>query len=322
MTTTEVLTHLIDIHLGEFHDEQPLWRLGASKLSGRGVFAVHDILPGEVIFRERALVVGPTARTGTDLNRCICCHKFLKGLHILCTRGCTLPVCEMCSESDIHRAECDWFNRWKPIQEVNKDSDIVNTSTLRILTAIRVFLLEPNRRSLVNLMQSNNNKCYRQEIIKAAQSFRNFPTTDKSFMDELFRVVGVLNTNAFEASCCCDGQEILVRALFPLTAMLNHECTPNASHFFQNGDLAVVRATRIIFQGEEITTSYTKIFWSNLSRAIFLKMTKQFTCECSRCNDNTVRCFLIFSLFFYILYNRYFDCNYLVSSMQIQVHVK
>jgi len=69
---------------------------------------------------------------------------------------------------------------------------------------------------------------------------------------------------------------------------MNHECTPNASHYFENGRLAVVRAARDIPKGGEITTTYTKILWGNLTRNIFLKMTKHFACDCVRCHDNTV----------------------------------
>uniref|UniRef100_A0A1I8PSQ9 SET domain-containing protein n=1 Tax=Stomoxys calcitrans TaxID=35570 RepID=A0A1I8PSQ9_STOCA len=307
MATPAELARLVDLHLSDLRDPEPNWTIGPSPMAGRGVFATRDIQQGEIIFRERPLVLGPTARKGSILNTCVCCHKLLAVKDFLCKNNCTLPVCDKCSNSEQHRSECQLFQQWKPkdlqinagnnnnsnnshASNGNKDGDDccpVNTMSLRILTAVRVFFLHPDQIALVEAMQANDDKGYRGEIIKAAQCFRNFPTTDKPFMDRLFRVVGVLNTNAFEAPCRMGDHEILLRGLFPLTAVMNHECTPNASHYFDNGRLAVVRAARFIPQGGEVTTTYTKILWSNLTRCIFLKMTKNFMCDCVRCNDNT-----------------------------------
>ncbi|KAH8397912.1 hypothetical protein KR222_006201 [Zaprionus bogoriensis] len=316
-TTPDQLARLIDVHLGDLREELPNWTLAPSPVAGRGVFATRDIAAGELIFRERALVVGPTARKGSQLNTCVCCHRLLAQKRFLCPHRCTLPVCGECADSEAHRNECAHFQRWMPKdlqeelakekleqqqqqgkqleqqleqqqqQQLEIDGDMVNPLSLRILTAVRVFYLSKEQRALVDAMQANAERGYRQEIIKAAQCFRKFPTTDKPFMDQLFRVVGVLNTNAFEAPCRVDRHETLLRGLFPLTAIMNHECTPNASHYFENGRLAVVRAARAIPKGGEITTTYTKILWSNLTRGIFLKMTKYFVCNCDRCNDNT-----------------------------------
>ncbi|KAH8294460.1 hypothetical protein KR018_007999 [Drosophila ironensis] len=284
-TTAQQLAELINIHLGDLRVSDPNWTIHCSKVAGRGVFSTRDIAAGELIFRERALVTGPTARKG-QLGSCVCCHQLLPQKGFLCRHQCTLPVCTKCCDSEIHRAECEHFRRWQP-KDTGSEPEQVNPLSLRILTAIRVFHLDKNKRHLVSAMQANAERGYRQEIIKAAQCFRNFPTTDRDFMDQLFRIVGVLNTNAFEAPCRSGSHEVLLRGLFPLTAIMNHECTPNASHYFENGNMAVVRAARAIPCGGEITTTYTKILWSNLTRAIFLKMTKNFSCDCIRCNDNT-----------------------------------
>ncbi|XP_054088498.1 SET domain-containing protein SmydA-8 isoform X1 [Zeugodacus cucurbitae] len=296
MSTPEELARLVAIHLRDLQESEPNWTVAHSDVAGRGVFATRDIAAGELLFRECPLVVGPTARKGSILNTCVCCHKLLAVKDFLCKNKCMLPVCDACADSALHHEECALFQRWQPVElsklaEMCTDKSagppLVNPYSLRILTAVRVFFLKPDQRALVDAMQANAERGYRQEIIKAAQSFRKFPTTDKSFMDNLFRIVGVLNTNAFEAPCRIGEHETLLRGLFPLTAIMNHECTPNASHYFDNGQLAVVRAARHIPKGAEITTTYTKILWSNPTRGIFLKMTKHFVCECTRCNDNT-----------------------------------
>lgn len=302
MATPEVLARLINKHLGDLLDENPNWKIDNSPTAGRGVFAVRDIAPGEVIFRERALLTGPTARKGAIVNTCVCCHQLLPVKNFLCKNKCTLPVCDECCNADIHHNECQLFRRWHPmdldekphtecddeLNGLNAGGDKVNLLSLRILTALRVFSLTKDQTDLIDALQANPDRGYRQEIIKAAQCFRKFPTTDKAFMEKLFHVVGVLNTNAFETPCRVGDHEILLRGIFPLTAIMNHECTPNASHYFDNGKTAIVRAARFIPKGAEVTTTYTKILWSNLTRNIFLKMTKHFTCDCPRCNDYTV----------------------------------
>lgn len=321
MATPAELARLVDLHLSDLRDPEPNWTIGPSNVAGRGVFATRDIQQGEVLFRERALVVGPTARKGSILNTCVCCHKLLAVKDFLCKNKCTLPVCDKCADSPEHHNECQLFQRWQPmdmkrimankkaIEEENAnaptptevpkkkqngkksledDLSPVNSMSLRLLTAIRCYFLNKDQKELLNAMQANSDKGYRQEIIKAAQCFRKFPTTDKNFMDQLFRLVGVCNTNAFETPCKVGDHETLLRGIFPLTAVMNHECTPNASHYFGKTKMVLVRAARFIPKGGEITTTYTKILWSNLTRCIFLKMTKNFVCDCVRCNDNTV----------------------------------
>ncbi|TMW44033.1 hypothetical protein DOY81_010886, partial [Sarcophaga bullata] len=81
---------------------------------------------------------------------------------------------------------------------------------------------------------------------------------------------------------------VLIRALFPLAGLLNHLCTPNANHHFENGETIVISAARPIAKGEEIVTSYTKLLWSTMARKVFLAMTKHFMCNCDRCLDPTV----------------------------------
>ncbi|XP_055913181.1 SET domain-containing protein SmydA-8 isoform X2 [Eupeodes corollae] len=275
------LARLVNIHLGDLQTDEPNWKVDWSPVAGRGVFALRDIEKGELLFRERAVVMGPTARKGSALNTCVACFKLLDVTDFLCPKGCTLPVCEKCVESDIHKPECELFRDWQPL-----DVGGVSPMTLRILTAARSLFVSKDQKDLIFAMQSNIDQGYRKEISRAAEGFKNFPT-DKKVLDFLLKVVGVLNTNAFEAPKKVDGYEILLRGLFPLTAVMNHECTPNACHYFEDGSLAIVRAAKFIPKGGEITTTYTKILWSNLMRRVFLKMTKHFICECSRCKDPT-----------------------------------
>ncbi|XP_055913180.1 SET domain-containing protein SmydA-8 isoform X1 [Eupeodes corollae] len=284
VSSAEQLARQIDENLGDLKDDNPNWRVDTSPNPGRGrgIIANRDILSGELIFRERALIIGPTARKGTALNTCVICYKLLDEENIpVCPKGCALPTCPECSDAEEHKIECNLFQRWQPI-----DVSHVNPQTLRILTAVRSFFLNKDQRELLFSMQANADRYYRLEIERAAEGFKNFPK-DQKVIDYIYRTVCVLNTNAFEARSIVQGHEILQRGLFALAGTMNHECTPNACHYFENGNLIYVKAAKFIPKDAEITTTYTKIMWSNLSRRVFLKMTKHFFCDCSRCKDPT-----------------------------------
>ncbi|XP_017489785.1 PREDICTED: protein msta-like, partial [Rhagoletis zephyria] len=280
--TTEV-AKLLDLHLGDTRDADPNWQVIDSPISGRGVFARRDIKRGELIFREKTLLNGPTASKDTLLNTCAVCFRLLEGPmeEVLCAAGCSLPICKACQQSGRHDMECKLFRFWVP-----KDTTRINPHSLRILSVMRCYFLIPEKRRLLLSMQANNDKYYFREVERAAECFKNFPK-DKATLDFFYRTVCIYNTNAFEGRSIVDGYETSVRALYALAGLLNHNCTPNVSHHFENGQTIVVTAARDIAQGEEITATYTKILWSTYARQWFLCGTKHFICACKRCLDPT-----------------------------------
>ncbi|XP_053949564.1 SET domain-containing protein SmydA-8 isoform X2 [Anastrepha ludens] len=280
--TTEV-AQLIDLHLGELRGADPSWVLTDSPISGRGVFARRDIKSGELIFRESALLNGPTASNDTNLNTCTICFRLLEGPmeQVLCAAGCSLPICNACGQSERHAMDCKLFRSWRP-----KDTTRVHPHSLRILSVVRCYFLAPEKRKLLLAMQVNSDKYYLREVERAAKCFENFPQ-DKDRLSYAYHTVCACNTNAYEVRSIVDGHETMVRGLFALAGFMNHNCTPNSSHHFEDGQTIVVTAARDIAQGEEITATYTKILWNTLSRQLFLRATKHFVCSCKRCSDPT-----------------------------------
>ncbi|KAH8414706.1 hypothetical protein KR215_000826, partial [Drosophila sulfurigaster] len=283
--STQELATLIDDHLGPLRPTSPAWQVADSPISGRGIFAVRRIAKGEQLFREHTLLVGPTAHRGRNLRTCINCYHLPAGdtdAEALCSSGCGLPVCGECVESPRHALECQLFRKWQP-----KDVQHIDPRALRILSVVRCFFLNESQRKLLYAMQANADRYYMREVQRAAECFEHFPH-DPDMLEYFYRTVCAFNTNAFESRCQVDGQEIVARALFPLAGMLNHQCTPNAAHHFEDGETIVVCATENIAAGSEITMSYTKLLWSTLARKMFLGMTKHFMCQCPRCQDPTV----------------------------------
>ncbi|KAL7745527.1 hypothetical protein ACLKA6_015518 [Drosophila palustris] len=286
--STQELASLIDDHLGELRPLSPSWRVADSPISGRGIFAVRPIDKGEELFREHTLLVGPTAHPGRNLRACVqCCHLPHDGdtdsdATALCSAGCGLPVCPGCVASPRHVLECQLYRKWQP-----RDVTRIDPRALRILSVVRCFFLSESQRKLLYALQANADRYYMKEVQRAAECFEHFPQ-EQDMLEYFYRTICAFNTNAFESRCRVDGREIVARALFPLAGMLNHQCTPNAGHHFEDGETIVVTATENIPAGAEITMSYTKLLWSTLARKMFLGMTKHFMCQCPRCQDPTV----------------------------------
>ncbi|XP_002133373.3 SET domain-containing protein SmydA-8 isoform X1 [Drosophila pseudoobscura] len=282
--STRELAELIDLHLGELRPKEPAWRVSDSPISGRGIFATREIAKGEELFREHTILVGPTAHRSSNLRTCTLCYRLVPGqtdAEALCLAGCGLPVCGECGKSPRHKTECDLFLKWKP-----KVTERIDPRSLRILSVVRCFFLDEQQRRLLYAMQANADRYYMKEVERAAACFEDFPR-EQEMLDFFYRTICAFNTNAFESRSCVEGHEVLIRALFPLAGLLNHQCTPNAGHHFQDGETIIVCATERIACGAEITVSYAKMLWSTLARKIFLGMTKGFMCQCPRCQDPT-----------------------------------
>lgn len=262
--------------------EDASWQVLDSGISGRGLFARRNIEAGEVILREQALLRGPTANLSYNLATCCVCFCHLEGsdAQIVCKNGCSMPVCGECSTRDKHVQECQLLREWQP-----KDTKKPNRHSVRLLCLIRCCFLNDLQFKILQALQANTDKYYLLEIQKAADCFQKFPPEKLKLF---YQIACVFNTNTFEGRSCVENHEVLIRALFPLAALLNHQCSPNANHHFENGHTLVVTAVRPISQGEEIVTSYTKLFWGTLARKVFLAVTKKFICTCKRCSDPTV----------------------------------
>ena len=71
--------------------------------------------------------------------------------------------------------------------------------------------------------------------------------------------------------------------LYPLAAMLNHSCVPNALRVFAAGDWMIVHASSNIAKGSEIVWSYLPPILSYPQRRQQLQERHGFVCRCARC---------------------------------------
>ncbi|KAL6708391.1 hypothetical protein ACN47E_002654 [Coniothyrium glycines] len=102
------------------------------------------------------------------------------------------------------------------------------------------------------------------------------------FGDERIRIQDIVKANTFQIDV--NGVNHLV--IFPETSRLNHACNPNAQYVVHNDLLVhIVRVTRPIAEGEEITISYTSPLEPLDVRQQHLQHGFHFTCTCPRCAD-------------------------------------
>lgn len=87
------------------------------------------------------------------------------------------------------------------------------------------------------------------------------------------------------------GQGGSARALFPVCAMANHDCSPNARTFQRDGAVRVLQARRPVRAGDEVRIAYVPPTWHKAVRAARLAGAYGFTCACARCSaahDDTI----------------------------------
>jgi hypothetical protein len=105
---------------------------------------------------------------------------------------------------------------------------------------------------------------------------------DRLEWEDFVKLYRVCETNAHTASAV-EGMGV-----FPLVAMLNHACDPNCTYVATEGVRMVVKTTRSVVQGEELTVGYTTAFLPVTIRQRVLKARYGFTCTCSRCAPTAV----------------------------------
>ena len=146
-TTTLLRQHLELAGIPDVSEQ--VWSLASSPLGGRGVVAKKDIQPGELVFYDPPLVVGP--RAGANCPPvCAGCHEGLKDL-VSCTRGCGLPVCSVqCETSVRHRYECEKLRSWGVKNEGKWSAEL-----LRATMPIRCLALSPLQRRVLECLQAH-----------------------------------------------------------------------------------------------------------------------------------------------------------------------
>jgi hypothetical protein len=148
-----------------------------------------NFLANQLIFKDRALVIGPRNNNYEHIF-CIVCFKKMSTLQ-LCPFGCRLPICDnSCSDSEQHKTECDLIKVWEFADE-KKYSKVV----FRSLAQIRGLNLSKQEKAVVEAMYCHLTEQVNEETDLLIKEFKNIPN-DR--INELKLILAALNTNAFE----------------------------------------------------------------------------------------------------------------------------
>lgn len=127
----------------EFHADEIGWKISKSRIAGRGIIATRNFNPGDIVFIDHPMIIGP--RSVPDQEPiCVGCYES-KNLN-LCSKGCFLNVCSVqCENSQIHSFECDYLRKLVIKNENNNSSEIA-----RVLTPLRCLTFDNVKKEIVN----------------------------------------------------------------------------------------------------------------------------------------------------------------------------
>lgn len=209
---------------------------------GRYMVATRDILAGEELFREVPLVLAPRP---APTPACLACLRSLEKDWRGCEE-CGAPLCWPLCLGTLHGTEeCRCLSSLSLNLGGDSKEDLNKLKFLNeLLTPLRTLLVmaaEPCLRGVVAALQSNIRQRRRLKLgqeaaLKVAQALHE----DQEVVEHIF---GVFDTNAFVVGQGggVGGLGGSGRALLPLSALMNHNCTPNTQHWFQHGAI-IVRA--------------------------------------------------------------------------------
>ena len=206
--------------------------------------------------------------------------------------GCRICKTSYCSSDcqdkhkDIHSKSC------RILQETSgiAGAASVDYNLLRLLCKIVLVSNEVDDlpvRKLVSHRKSASPE-FKKNMLVALQDLLQFDciasSSAYSTIEDLFALVCKINANShaiFDSSG--NTNQPIGLGLFPMTAILNHSCSPNAEFFTNAAGRTQVNTTRKLDASEQVFVSYVDIFAPRFERRGKLLETKNFWCECDRC---------------------------------------
>ncbi|NXC46598.1 SMYD1 methyltransferase, partial [Penelope pileata] len=262
---------------------------------GRGLKARKEFLPGDVIFAEPAYA----AVVFDSLTHVVChtCFKRQERLH-RCGQCKFAYYCDRTCQRDA------WLNHKNECSAIKKHGK-APTENIRLAARIMWRIEREGSGLSENCLVSiddlqNHVESFDEEEKKDlrvdVESFLEFwPAQSQQFgMQYISHIFGVINCNAFTLSDQRGLQAVGV-GIFPNLCQANHDCWPNCTVIFNNGNHEAVRsmfhtqmrielrALSKISPGDELTVSYVDFLNVSEERRKQLKKQYYFDCTCEHC---------------------------------------
>jgi len=259
---------------------------------GRIIKASRDIAPGEEIFREKEMVVGPSRSIPPV---CLGCGRRVSGL-VRCT-GCSWPLCsDSCAEVKSHTAEECKIIAPSAENIPNWDVSTENCSYYQAIMPLRVLLLPPaDLKYLLQFMDHSEDRDMKDTEEQVVDRIREEWGQEQYPAELVRRVEGILDVNTVEHRVAGGPSG---RSFLPITSLASHTCTSNSLKDKTTPGWVLTRAKVQIKKGEEITFHYTGGLKGRLVRRKALRDGWYFWCNCDRCKSpgelgsemSTLRC--------------------------------
>jgi len=274
-----------------------VYRIGESPDVGRHVVLTSGLQQGSIIFQDTPIVSGP-ARHSDPV--CVGCYspidlscKYSGGQegsnsYILCPR-CKWPLCsEQCANSTRHKPECFFL-----FQSGCRVNPCDTESLYDVIMVLRCLYLRDHNeeawRALCNLQTGDPSKMD-EELVDRAEKVANlicgtFKLGDQFTREVVFKMCGRLETNSFEIPL--GHSSVSIQGVYEVGCMIEHCCIPSAHRTF-NSDLSLtVRAAYPLEEGDAVSLCYSDSLWTTAQRREHLVYSKDFICNCDRCQDPT-----------------------------------
>lgn len=194
-----LVKHLRDASI--FTEDECVWDIVEKEPFGRCLVAKRQIQVNELIFYDKALLIGPRVNN-YDKIFCVSCYKVLPKL-TLCAAKCKFPVCTQCVDSDSHKVECNLIKSWG-LRNINRYSKHL----FRALTIIRGLLLSDDDKKLMMMMACHNNTDQQNLEVERILDEFEYLNSEPETVDKLKKISSILNTNAFEVGIATDHNDV------------------------------------------------------------------------------------------------------------------
>ncbi|KAF2364128.1 SET domain [Trinorchestia longiramus] len=243
------------------------------------------ILPGNLIFTEEPILVGPVANS--DLI-CLSCYKPITDNDFYRCPDCKWPLCDkVCANASHHCAECDILAKDEAGIGVPQHRGV--TPRYDLIMVLRGLLLKetnPRAWKILLSMQSHADKRKQADDPFHTAAVRYFTEVCEAGFDEddIHHVRGAIMVNCMLLKSA-NGTSL--RALYPQFRLFNHSCIPNISISTTPEGVITARASVTIEKREPLCVSYTGTMEPLWQRQKYLTDVYKFQCRCKRCVDPT-----------------------------------
>ncbi|XP_054258532.1 SET domain-containing protein SmydA-8-like [Macrosteles quadrilineatus] len=265
------------------------YRIENNEKYGRYLVACRPVQQGEMLLRERAVIVGPHLDT---LPCCLECQEPLYPPGTPCS-VCGVPgLCPRCTHDPL---ECHLFKGLNTDQkEALMNANNQHVLPLRVLLNIRSEEGDQRFKNILeleaHLEERKDTDAWLSHQKHVVELFQKLGVITANPEDEelVQKICGALDVNSFEVRGPVGpipGAGPRLRGVYTEAAMMAHDCVSNVHLSVDDHYVMSVRAAVDIPEGHPILYNYTDPLQPTRERQKHLWMGKYFACSCSRCSD-------------------------------------